>query len=500
MAITNDITLKAPNSTQATESGSALDRALNFKGGQSTQDFTKVPQGVVALNQKAPEVVSPVKVAPAPVAVDKFGQMKADLEKAQTMLDEFSGRSSEASREGNAISQQPDEVIDTPVAPVEEPSVKEQLQARLNGELDGSTDQSRATLRAEKEEEQNLVELGKARNQVKNELSGMRLDFEEQMEDIERNREGLSRSASNGRKNKLTTDYNRSSARATLRYHKLNEDFTAAQNTVDTFISDLKADEANEIKTFQLLMSLEQNDMTDSEKLQAQQAFAEKQAETSFQNSKDLAQFTQSLKPQAGGDSLTRRAQLIKLAQAGDPQSIAELGYDPNNMALSGSDILNQERTNKELNEDLEDVRRLAADNRAIEGSTGVARGGLFTSLFETGVGSEVLKIEKEDFFNTIKRLTGAYTLDNLIEKKNEGATFGALGIAELKILSASASELNALIEVDAVTGEQKGLTGSENALRSAIAGFENEILDAIDLNNARLGLDDSEIIQINQL
>jgi hypothetical protein len=443
------------------------------------------------------QVVAPVINQNKPVAVDRFGKMKSDLGKAQTMLDEFSRRSNRATQEGNAIGNLPDEVI----APVEPLSAREQLQNKVSGQLDGSDKQATADARAEKAKEVDLAFKSESARRVKNELTANRIQFEEDMEEIEKNKSGsFGPSALNSRMNRLTKDYNRNSVRKTLEYHMLNEDFTSAQNSVDTYMKDLQTDQDNEIKSFQLLMSLEQNDMTESEKLTAQQAFSEKQAETSFQNSKDLAQFTQSLKPQASEDGLARRGKLIALAKAGDPLAVAELGYNPNNLPLSSTDISNREATDVALNKDLSDVRGLAANKRAIEGSTGIAKGGLLTSLFETGIGSEQLKPIKEDFLNSIKRLTGEYTLNKLIEKKSQGATFGALSNAELSIISSSASELNSLLNVDAETGEIKGLTGTEEGLRSAFTDFENKILDAIDLNNAKLALDDSEITQINQL
>jgi len=106
-------------------------------------------------------------------------------------------------------------------------------------------------------------------------------------------------------------------------------------------------------------------------------------------------------------------------------------------------------------------------------------------------------KVIKEDFLNEIERFTGSYTLDNLIAKKAEGATFGALSDAELRVISSSASKLNSMLEKNSKTGLVTGLKGSEKALRAGLSDFEAQILTAIDKNSARLGLTEEELQQI---
>ena len=48
-----------------------------------------------------------------------------------------------------------------------------------------------------------------------------------------------------------------------------------------------------------------------------------------------------------------------------------------------------------------------------------------------------------ESFIAGVDQLTKGLTIDNLIKSKEEGATFGALNIEELKLISDSASKIN---------------------------------------------------------
>jgi len=253
-------------------------------------------------NNRQATPAMPQVSAPAPVPVDAFSKARTDLAKAQTMLTNLSEPSRSGSREGQSIAQRPDD--NQPVIDVKAPepvSFRDQASSFLSGQLDGSGRQNIANEREAKAKEVDLAFKGQESRRVKNELTGMRIQFEEDMEEIEKNKSGtFGPSAFNSRKNKLTTDYNRNSVRKTLEYHMLNEDFTAAQNSVDTYISDLKSEDTNRLNIFKTLMDFEQNDMTESEKLQAQQAFSEKQSERDFQNQKDLASFRASLEVGTG--------------------------------------------------------------------------------------------------------------------------------------------------------------------------------------------------------
>jgi hypothetical protein len=66
--------------------------------------------------------------------------------------------------------------------------------------------------------------------------------------------------------------------------------------------------------------------------------------------------------------------------------------------------------------------------------TTGVVRGLQGTKDELTG--------SRQSFISSVEQMTGGLTLDNLINAKSQGATFGALSIPELKLLEASATKI----------------------------------------------------------
>lgn len=72
----------------------------------------------------------------------------------------------------------------------------------------------------------------------------------------------------------------------------------------------------------------------------------------------------------------------------------------------------------------------------------------------------DIDKADKREFIGSVQKLLGGLTLDNLIQAKARGATFGALSDAELNILSSSASAINTWAKKDKngnVTGYEIG-------------------------------------------
>jgi hypothetical protein len=273
----------SPFSNQDSSSSSNVNRFKSFAQGDES-NMSLLPEAPKAPAQK-------------PIAVNRFDNAKTDLAKTQQVLSASGTPSMQASRGASQIISQPDVTPIVPAVKDEKPSLREQIQSNLLSQVDGTAKAERAAERERKSEELDLAEKTTRSNRLKNELTGMRIQFEEDLEEVEKNKSGVfGPSALNSQANRLRTDYNRNSVRKQLEYHMANEDAISAQNTLNTYMSDLQTDIQNQNQIFQTLMSLEQNDMTESEKLQATQAFQEKQAAIAFQNQKDLASFNSQLR------------------------------------------------------------------------------------------------------------------------------------------------------------------------------------------------------------
>lgn len=96
---------------------------------------------------------------------------------------------------------------------------------------------------------------------------------------------------------------------------------------------------------------------------------------------------------------------------------------------------------------------------------------------------------EYRDFTNAVDSLTLNLTLENLINAKARGATFGALSDSEIKFLSASASKINQARRTDK-GGDTKGYAMTEGAFKAEMDRINNlSKIDAI-----RRGVDPATI------
>ena len=81
----------------------------------------------------------------------------------------------------------------------------------------------------------------------------------------------------------------------------------------------------------------------------------------------------------------------------------------------------------------------------------------------------------KNDLKNDFDSLLSSSVLDNLIQAKADGATFGALSDAELKMLQSSTGRLAAWFDKDPKTHRIKGYNGSEEQMKEALRDLQNK-------------------------
>jgi hypothetical protein len=87
-----------------------------------------------------------------------------------------------------------------------------------------------------------------------------------------------------------------------------------------------------------------------------------------------------------------------------------------------------------------------------------------FTNLFTGG---------KSNVISAVEQLRSTLTLDNLVNAKAKGATFGALSDAELKLLNASASQLGTWAQTDSA-GNVTGYKTTETAFEQEMDKIRN--------------------------
>lgn len=120
-------------------------------------------------------------------------------------------------------------------------------------------------------------------------------NYQRQVEEIERNEGGLTASAVNARINRLEVQRSREMADLSFSYQVALGDFRAAEAIVSERQQDIQREMDNRMKAFQVLFNFVQNDMTESEKMQAQQEFQLKQNALQFERQKELARYSAQL-------------------------------------------------------------------------------------------------------------------------------------------------------------------------------------------------------------
>lgn len=187
------------------------------------------------------------------------------------------------------------------------------------------------------------------------------------------------------------------------------------------------------------------------------------------------------------GFSVAERVNLLKLAEAGDPIAVNQLGFDPNDVALGGQDLLDFDRKTSEVAENISRVTSLLANNTGVETSSGQVQsatlsgflpfvGSGFSEISGTIPGALSARTRKDDFLNGVTFLVNNQTFDKLTQLKADGATFGSLSDSERVAIGRASTELASSAKVDQF-GNVTGFRGSESKLRSnlqlVLQGYE---------------------------
>lgn len=125
---------------------------------------------------------------------------------------------------------------------------------------------------------------------------------------------------------------------------------------------------------------------------------------------------------------------------------------------LPGSGALNQSKI-LGLQDKLRDIDSVI-NNKGLSQSVGS------TGIF--GRGGTLSPGRKQDFIAGVEKLTSDLTLDQLIQSKAQGATFGALSDAELRILASAATKIG--------TWAIRDKTGKVTGYRASESSFKNEL------------------------
>lgn len=263
---------------------------------QSFSDSFKPPSKTKILDvskmegYKDPSTVSskPVlmsKYEPSSIPADSLQQPVADLNQVQTVVNDFSVP--QVSAGFNASDRLTYTSPSTPTNTVaKEPSIRDQIQQGLLDSINKDNSKEIAKIR----EQEQVDEKARTANKVLNELRSIRANYEDKKDKLEtENTAGRSMTAINNDINRLTKETNKNLAFKSIEYDIVNNDYQSAKATVDAHVQDLKDEQTRQQNLFSLLWNFTKDDMTESEKLQAQQAhdFALKEYDAEIEQTKN---------------------------------------------------------------------------------------------------------------------------------------------------------------------------------------------------------------------
>jgi len=413
----------------------------------STQTSTPsyIPPKGTTSTSTAPVKFALNEVKPTPA--DSLGKPTTNLNQVQNAVTTATstpatGAGFKASADKVGQVEDPSKTKDDTTSPA---SVREQIQQGLMSILGKDTSADKQKIR----EEANIEEKSKTANRVLNQLRSIRVDFEAKKDKLENeNKTGRSMGAINNEINQLTKDTNRNLAYKSIEYDIANNDLQSAERTVADRIQDMKDEETKQVQLYKTLYDFVQDDMSESEKMEAQQAFAEKESERSFERSKELARYNSLLNREEAS-----YVNSLKQAVTAQEASEASKALVP---ALQGKV--------GQLNEAISALKNGGSGN--VVGTNPLARFSL-TRAF-TGSG--------QNFIANVEQLVSRETLDTLLALKAKGGTLGALSEKELMALEASASRIG--------TWRMKDENGNVTGYKANEKDFETELKTLRSLTN----------------
>lgn len=355
-------------------------------------------------------------------------------------------------------------------APIERPQAEVSTADQLAQEIAGT---DLAGQRQQIREDKNIRAKEERARTLGNQLTERDREIQRQRERMEENLRADSRGGLESQLAKFNRESARELADLSFSYQVALGDFQAAEKIANDYIQDLESDFQRKQQTWQMLFTMEQNDMTDSEKLQAQQAFQEKQAATQFEMQQKMVQFEQQIKQ---SDPMYQ-AQLARLRAESAMIGMPTVAEQKEELAR----MKNAETTVNALADKI-DMFDGILSSKAMDSSVGTSfltRGpsgtlgtiGRVVSVVgipsAIGGGIDKLTGERQNFIASVEQITDKEFLDTLIDVKSKGGTFGALSDAEGAALRKAATKIGQWrIEKD---GKVVGYNASETDFKKEI-------------------------------
>lgn len=313
---------------------------------------------------------------------------------------------------------------------------------------------------AELNAEQDVIGKQTIARDLENQYTSKSRAYDKQVENIRKNEKGLFGGAVDQEVNRIERLRNAELADIAIQYKVAQGAYSDAVGIVDAQIKAEFEPLQNQISSLSNLYQLYADDLTESEKMAAQASIQERQTllDQKYQTARDAKLQQYDLNKIAYQNSFDTTNQKIV--------NINGVDYVQN---ADGSFSLPSVPTNQtQVTSNIEQIDTVTGllNNPGLKASVGT------TGIFGRG-GNLDFGAKKSSFLSGIQQLTSQLTLDNLINAKSRGATFGALSEGELNILAGGATKLNTWAKKDK-NGNITGFKTSEANVRRELDKINN--------------------------
>ena len=310
-----------------------------------------------------------------------------------------------------------------------------------------SLQDDKARLRSDAGLESKMLEA----NRLQSDLASRKRAYEDEIERLEKNPQGTFGGALATQVADLRRKANKELADIAIQAEFALNNYQGAERILQAQIEDLDQDFDNQIKTYEIAADFLTNDLSESEKQQIQFQQQELMAQRDFERDKLKAEFEQKLRqsdPMYQAQLQNERLQGRKLSQ-----DINESVVNPEVAVVQAKDKIN--------------------NIDSIIGAKGLSDAVGSTFLSRLSGGKNTFSGEKGNFLAGVQQLASTLTLDNLINAKANGATFGALSEGELKLIDASASKIKTWAKTDK-DGNYTAIKTSEKLFKEELDKINN--------------------------
>lgn len=303
------------------------------------------------------------------------------------------------------------------------------------------------------------------------------------IEALEKNPQGLETDALDAEIRRVNTESLRRQADLSIIQMARQGRYDSAKAIADRAVSAIMEQQKINLDALRFIYEENKDEFSKAEQRAFEVAQNERERKFELETYKERARFDQ---------ALAQSDPLYKLKLEREEKEIALLGEPTPTERKAAEEALREAQASIPVMQDKINAVEVLKNHPGLRGSVGPYKLARFTPF-------EIDKAAKQEFAGGVHKLIGGLTLQNLIDAKNRGATFGALSDAELNILANSATALNDW-EVKDKNGKGTGVWAIDEASFRRELDTIKELTQRAIIQSGGSLLEDSEQAALDEL